>query len=301
MKRLTLGQLEAFVWTARLGGVEQAARHLHLSQPSVSMRLRGLQAALGARLLQRAGRGVRLTPEGCTVLDRAQSVLNELETLQSTEKQEISGLIRFGLAEGFATVCVPPLMAALQRELPKLQVDLTIGSSGRLEQDLSEDLLDLAVLVNPLGRSDLQLVSLGLQETTWAAAPSWKLPAGARPRDLWQVPVLTNPPPSPTFRQVVAWFATARLSAAKLIICSSGTLIGQLVAAGVGISIMPTKMIAPYIDAGTIATVATTPPLEPGRVFVSYRAGVPRHATEAVIQVLDQVLEAIGYFSTWAE
>jgi DNA-binding transcriptional LysR family regulator len=295
MSRLSLGQLEAFVWTARLGSVEQAARHLHLAQPSVSLRLRDLQAALGTRLLQRAGRGIRLTGEGRMLLDRAQSILHEVENLQAGER-ELGGLVRFGLAEGFAAVCVPPLMAALRQHLPKLQVDLTIATSGGLEQDLGEDRLDLAVLVDPVGLPTLRLVPLGLQETVWAAAPALDLPAGARPQDLWQVPVLTTPPPSPMFRQAVSWFATARLDPAKLNFCSSVTVISQLIAAGIGIGVMPARLIAPYREAGTIVALTSSPPLEPGRVFVSYRA-VPRRAIEAVIRVLDQVLQAVGYFT----
>jgi len=297
MERISLGQIEAFVWTARLGSVEQAARHLHLAQPSVSLRLRDLQTALGLRLLQRAGRGLRLTGEGRLLLERAQGILSEVENLHAVSEHEISGLIRFGVAEGFAAVTVPPLMRALRRDLPKLQVDLVIATSAGLEQDLSDDRLDLAVLVDPLGHPNLRLEPLGMQETIWAAAPSWQLPAGARPQDLWQVPVLTNPPPSPMFRQVMAWFATARLDPAKLNICSSVTVIGQLIAAGIGIGVMPAKMIAPYVDDGTITPVTTVPSLEAGRVFVSYRAGVPRRAIEAAVRVLDQVLQATGYFA----
>jgi len=297
MDRVSLGQLEAFVWTARLSSVEQAARHLHLAQPSVSLRLRDLQAALGVRLLQRAGRGIRLTAEGRLLLERALGILSDVENLQAVGEREIGGLLRFGVAEGFAAVCVPPLMRALRRDLPKLQVDLVIATSAGLEQDLSDDRLDLAVLVDPIGRANLRLVPLGLQETSWVAAPSWQLPAGARPQDLWQVPILTNPPPSPMFRQVMAWFATARLDPVKLNVCSSVTTIGQLIAAGIGIGVMPLKVIAPYVEAGTIAPVTTTPSLDAGRVFVSYGAGVPRRAIEAAVRVLDQVLRAIDYFA----
>lgn len=142
-----------------------------------------------------------------------------------------------------------------------------------------------------------RLVPLGLQETSWVAAPSWLLPADARPQDLWQVPVLTSPPPSPMFRQVMAWFATARLDPAKLNVCSSVTTIGQLIAAGIGIAVMPVKVVAPYIAAGTVVPLTTTPPIEAGRLFVSYGAGVPRRAIQAAVRVLNQVLQAIDYLA----
>lgn len=299
MERLSLGQLEAFVWTAKLGTVELAARHLHLSQPSVSLRLRELQLSLGVCLLQRAGRGLQLTADGRMLLERAQAVLNEVANLRGTEEREIAGTLRFGLAEGFAAVCLPPLMAALRRSLPGLRVDLTIATSAGLESDLGEDLLDLAVLVDPIGRPNLRLLPLGLQETAWAAAPAWNLPAEATPEDLWQVPVLTTPPPSPMFRQILTWFAGKRLQPAKLDVCSSVTVIAQLIAAGIGISIMPVRVIAPFMNAGTVVAIRTVPPVEPGRVFVSYRAGIARGAIEATIRVLDQTLQSIGYFAPY--
>ena len=296
MSRITLGQLEAFFWTARLGSVDRAARHLNLAQPTVSLRLRDLQAGLGERLLERAGRRLRLTNAGNLLLPRAEGILAEIENIQAAGEHEIAGRVRFGVAEGFAAVCVPPITAALRRELPKLRVDLVIATSAGLEQDLAGDRLDLAVLVDPLGHPGLRLVPLGLQETVWAAAPSWGLAQGARPRDLWQVPVLTNPPPSPMFRQVMAWFAAERLVPAKLSLCSSVTVIAELIAAGIGIGVMPAKMIAPYLAAGSIVALPASPPLAAGRVFVSHRSGVPTRAIEAAIRTIAQALQAAAYF-----
>jgi len=51
--RFTLHQLEAFVWTARLGTVHAAARHLHLTQPAISHRIRDLEEELGTQLFDR--------------------------------------------------------------------------------------------------------------------------------------------------------------------------------------------------------------------------------------------------------
>ena len=53
--RFTLAQLEAFYWIATLGTVRDAARHLNLAQPTVSLRLRDLETAFGAVLFERRG------------------------------------------------------------------------------------------------------------------------------------------------------------------------------------------------------------------------------------------------------
>src|SRR5918996_5901079 len=68
---LNLTQLMVLAAVARHGSVTEAAKDLHYSQPSVSHHLRRLEAATGARLIQRVGRGIRLTPEGELLAGRA--------------------------------------------------------------------------------------------------------------------------------------------------------------------------------------------------------------------------------------
>ncbi|MGE0239701.1 MAG: LysR family transcriptional regulator, partial [Parvibaculaceae bacterium] len=55
LMRLTISQLEALYWTAKLGSVQKAAEHLNLAQPTVSLRLRALQEDLRVEVLERAG------------------------------------------------------------------------------------------------------------------------------------------------------------------------------------------------------------------------------------------------------
>ena len=68
--------LDAF---ARLGSVTAAAKELHYTQPTVSHHLARLEAETGAQLLQRAGRGVRLTPAGRLLADRAAEIIGRID------------------------------------------------------------------------------------------------------------------------------------------------------------------------------------------------------------------------------
>src|SRR5512137_799396 len=67
--RATLVQLRSFEAVARLGGVGRAAAVLHLAQPTVSTQLRELADAVGLKLFEPAGRGLRLTEEGALLLE----------------------------------------------------------------------------------------------------------------------------------------------------------------------------------------------------------------------------------------
>ena len=68
---LNLTQLKVLEAVARHGSVTVVAKELHYSQPSISHHLGRLEAATGAKLIQRVGRGIRLTPEGQLLAGRA--------------------------------------------------------------------------------------------------------------------------------------------------------------------------------------------------------------------------------------
>ena len=76
MHNVTLAQISAFERTVRLGGVHAAARHLGLTQPAVSQRIRELEKALGAKLFERHGRTLSLRPDGSALLLYADQLLN---------------------------------------------------------------------------------------------------------------------------------------------------------------------------------------------------------------------------------
>jgi DNA-binding transcriptional LysR family regulator len=294
--RITFAQLEAFYWVTQLGTVHQAARHLHIAQPTVSLRLRDLDAAYGAALFERAGRGMRPTGEGQALVARAAAILDEMSKIHEQRGgAELSGNVRVGVAEGFAMVCLPALLDRMRRDFPALRPELVVSTSSGLERDLAAHQLDIAVLVNPIGHPELRLVPLGVQPTYWTAAPSWNLPRRVRPADLRNVPVVCNPPPSASYRQISNWFATAGIEPARMDICSSVALLAHMVASGVAISVLPKKVVEPQVAAGTIMVLEATPAVENGKVYAGFRAGGETGATNAVLRSVRQVLASMDY------
>ena len=80
---IDLRRLEALVAVHRTGTVSAAAEQLHYGQPTVSHHLRRLEAETGSVLLQRVGRGVRLTPEGRRLAQRGEEILGLLERAEA--------------------------------------------------------------------------------------------------------------------------------------------------------------------------------------------------------------------------
>ncbi|GGH32162.1 LysR family transcriptional regulator [Alsobacter metallidurans] len=300
--RFTIAQIEAFFWTARLGSLSRAASHLHMAQPTISLRLRDLEAALAVKLFARNGRGLALTADGLALLPRASALLEEADriTLQ-TDPAVVTGSIRVGFAEGFAMTCLPTLLETVRADHPLLKAEYVVSISYELERELSDRHLDLAVLVNPTGRNAMRLVPLGVQDTAWAASVKWGLGPQVRPSDLHHLPIVSNPPRSAMFRQIKDWFATAGLEPSRLDICSSVAVIGHLVSSGAALGVLPVRMIEPEVEAGRVQVLRPTPDLIHGRVYASYPEGGLTAPVNSMLKSIQKALATINYLKVNVE
>jgi DNA-binding transcriptional LysR family regulator len=297
MGRITIPQLEAFFWTIELGSVQKAATRLNVAQPTLSLRFRQLEAEMSLPVLERSGRGLRMTRHGHTVLRHAKTVLDAHRRLESAATGDlVSGILRVGLAEGFAMACLPRLIPALAQAFPQLQPEWTVATSSGLEQDLIDANLDLAVLVDAVGHRTIRLTPLGLQRTVWAAAREHGLGTRVTVNDLSRFTVITTPPPTPMYRATVGWFAAGGRALGPVCICTSLNAAAQLVGVGLGVGAFPIRMIEAYQMAGPLLALASDPPLADGRVYMADRVTADPARTAAVFQVFDAVTKAIGYF-----
>lgn len=296
--RITFAQLEAFYWTVQLGSVQKAASQLNIAQPTASLRLEELSAELGSDLLQRGSRGLEMTAQGRDLLPRATSIIAEMRGIREREfDPKVVGRLRVGLAEGFAVTCLAPLLAGLSEDHPALAPEWTVTTSTLLEAMLIENRLDVAVLLNPLGDEKLALRPLGPQPTQWVAPSAWSLPAEVTPRVLAERPIISNPAPSAMYRQVTHWFAVEGLQPARIIICNSVAVIGELVAAGLGAGILPASMVQRYVSAGTARPLNCTPTIDNGRLFIAVRADIADSKSWAFERTTQRVLRETNYLS----
>ena len=295
--RITLAQLDAFFWVARLGTVREAAQQLNLAQPTVSLRIRDLERSLGIKLFHRVGRGLRLSHDGDVLLSYAHTIQNEIGRINERigKVGDVSGVLRVGVPETFALVCLPSLLRLLRAQYPALRLDLLVATSFELERMVGEQRLDLAFTVNPSSDPRLRLIPLGIQETTWAASHEWGLSATVRPADLRHIPIITNPHPSAMFRQIIDWFRTAGLEPSRLDICNSLTVIAHLVENGVAVGFLPRKIIEAQVAAGKIDALASRPLVGQARVYAAYRTADASGSIDAVVRSAQQILASIDF------
>ncbi|PZQ96764.1 MAG: LysR family transcriptional regulator [Cereibacter sphaeroides] len=175
--RVTLWGIEVFLAAAEEGAISAAARRLGASPSAVSQQLSGLEAALGAVLLDRGARPMRLTPAGGMFRRHAQTILNAAaEARAELAMADMSSLttLRLGMIEDFDADVTPQLLSAMAEELRGCQFLLETGASHRLMDQLDSRVLDVAVAADlgpEFGAGDWAEVHPLLSEPFVVAAP----------------------------------------------------------------------------------------------------------------------------------
>ncbi len=146
--RVTLWGIEVFVAAAEEGSISAAARRLGVSPSAVSQQLSGLEAALGAVLLDRSGRPMPVTPAGAMFRRHAQTILNAAsEARAELAMADLAGLttLRLGVIEDFDSDVTPRLLSTLARDLKGCRFLLETGASHRLMDQLEARALDIVI------------------------------------------------------------------------------------------------------------------------------------------------------------
>src|SRR6186713_2804838 len=134
---------------ARHGSVTAAAKELHYTQPTVSHHLARLEAETGAQLLQRAGRGIRLTPAGKLLADRAAEILGRIDAADAELSAHVgltAGRVRLAGFASAISALVPRAAALLAREHPGLQIGSTDTHPPEALELLRTGRVELAII-----------------------------------------------------------------------------------------------------------------------------------------------------------
>jgi DNA-binding transcriptional LysR family regulator len=148
MMNITLRQLRYALAAARSGNLSVAAVELHVSQPSLTAAIDGLESQFGQKLfVRRRGAGATLTPFGRTVMDQARRVLHETRQLDSLAQSggDVSGEFVLGCFDELAPYCAAALMRRLQERHPKLHVVVREEGFAPLRRLLAEGSINLAL------------------------------------------------------------------------------------------------------------------------------------------------------------
>jgi LysR family hydrogen peroxide-inducible transcriptional activator len=145
--------LQYFVALADLRHFSRAADACFVSQPTLSTQIKKLEDELGVQLVERAPRKVMLTPVGREVAERARSVLRDLEQIKALTRRAVdpnSGVLRLGLFPTIAPYLLPHVVPQLRNRYPQLQLQLFEEKTADILVMLHQGKLDAGVLALPV-------------------------------------------------------------------------------------------------------------------------------------------------------
>ncbi len=149
---MEIRQLESFREVVREGSFTAAAKKLHMTQPAVSLHIKALEEELGARLLDRDARGVRLTPAGTALLESADAALASLQEAArriDEIKAPEHGTVVLACGDTVALHLLPPVITRFQRAHPKAEIQIrNYRSQGTLDAILNRE-ADIGIVTRP--------------------------------------------------------------------------------------------------------------------------------------------------------
>lgn len=158
MTQITLKHLRYFDALARHRHFGRAAEASAISQPALSLQMKELEEILGAPLVERGPRQIRLTALGEDVVLRAREVMrsvDELATLARAAAGPISGRLRLGIIPTVAPYVLPRVIRLLGDHFPDLDLRPREAVTQKLVRDLAEGRLDLAMVALPVSEPSL--------------------------------------------------------------------------------------------------------------------------------------------------
>jgi len=242
----SLNALRAFEAAARLGGVSQAARELHVTHGAVSRQIRLLEAELGLVLFSREGRGLRLTPAGRQLQEAAAAAFARLQDATARLRRDTPSALVLGCPGSLLARWMIPRMERLGRDLPGLTLHLAAQEDG-FDRELTG--LDAALLLaEPPWASGWQVRELAPERIGPVVSP--RHPANHDPRRLLEEPLLhtaSRPQAWPV------WAAQHGIDPDRLRYGSGFEHLYYLLEAalaGMGVAIAPEPLVAADLAAG---------------------------------------------------
>ncbi len=307
---MTLTELRYIVAVARERHFGRAADACFVSQPTLSVAVRKLEEELNTQIFERTNTEVSMTSLGALIVDQAQRVLEEANSLKHLAmhgQDPLSGPLRLGAIYTIAPYLLPSLVRIARKRLPNVPLFLEENFTVRLLEILRQGALDCLVLAEPFASAGLNQIDL-YDEPFLVAVPKghpWEYRTSIPHRELKEQNTLLLGTGN-CFRDHVLgvcpelnrFGSGATLGEQRSFEGSSLETIRQMVASGIGISVMPRTSVAdPEATDQLIRYIPFEDPIPTRRICLVWRKNFPRAAAmEELAKVIrESALPGVTY------
>ena len=149
---MDIAALQAFLAVAETNSFSRAAERIFLTQPAISKRIAALEASLGARLFDRIGRTIQLTPAGQALLTRSRAILRELDDVRRSITNlagAITGELSLATSHHIGLHRLPGPLQQFHKSYPGVRLDLRFMDSEKACRAVAQGEIELAIVTLP--------------------------------------------------------------------------------------------------------------------------------------------------------
>lgn len=295
-------QLEYFKSVCDVGSFSRAALILGVTQPALSKHIRELEEELHVQLFHRTGRGVALTPEGERLLEHANVILGRILTAKNEALQSSKVLVEsitIGVTPTIGRMSIGSLTESMLSQFPDAHLHFVEGFSVHLLEWLTAGRVDLALLYDSGAASRLHAEPL-MRERLVFLAPS---DCADLPDDISLAEIAERPlvlPSSPHGLRPLIDDAAAKVGVTlhPFVEADGFCALIDLVAAGIGCTILPVGVAQREIAAGLIQVAAISePPIQRTMVLATGTNRVQARGLSSVIRIIKDEIARLPHGS----
>lgn len=263
MSSISIRHLRYFEALAQHGHFGRASEACAISQPALSLQVKELEGILGAPLVERGARQIRLTGLGEEFAARARVILraiDELTDLGRASDGPLSGRLRIGVIPTIAPYLLPQIIKTLSEIYPAIELHPREAVTKRLIEDLQEGRLDTAVVALPVSEPALVEQPLFDEEFVLVrpiADTDKPVPSAQKLREM-RLLLLEE---GHCFRdQALSFCKLSTTPPRDLMEGSSLATLVQMVGAGIGVTLIPQMAVAVETRSATVSVVQLATP-----------------------------------------
>ncbi|PXW58449.1 LysR family carnitine catabolism transcriptional activator [Grimontella sp. AG753] len=265
--RMTIKQLRAFLAVAHTLNFAHASEKLNMSQPALSLAIRGLEEVLGGALLTRTTRRVTLTPEGEALFPMARQLIADCDNAEEALRQRFTlqrGKVSVAAMPSFAANALPPVLKAFRDRYAGINVTVHDVINEQVIEMISDGRVEMGIAFEPEPASSLHFTPLAMDR--FLAVVPRDCPLAQKEqvswRELLKLDFITLQRPS-----AVRIMLEERLSRSghKLEVAFEShqlVTVGRMVASGLGASAVPALCEKQMIELGAVCIPLINPVIE---------------------------------------
>lgn len=285
---ITLQQLRYLVALADTLHFGRAAELSHVTQPTLSMQLKEMEARLGTQLVERTRARVLMTPTGSEIARRARGILAEIDDIGEIARRDdpaaVQGMVQLGVVQTVGAYVLSLSMPELRASYPDLRILVREGRREDLPQRLAEGVHDVLLLPDDPGREELTAVRL-IREPLHLVLPADHRLAGRdsiAPEELAGETVLTMERGHRIYDQIGKLCREVGAVHASDYAGTTLDTLRQMVAAGMGLSLLPALYVRSDVLREKLVVARPLTHMTPVRdITMAWRSTSPRAATYA--------------------